>query len=176
MPGTLSEEGVCRDQMIEPVLYSNNVGRVSHIRDPAPMDWSDQDRRKYHQVELQALLGGPIPADTQLVIRALGQRCFDGWLGVVIRQMFRPVPRPGFHSAVFKRKRLQGRTSYPTFLDMGVNSTESMELQALADDTHFSCLRGPVLWKSTEETWTGFVNAWAISIARRKDCCFIKGS
>jgi hypothetical protein len=87
MPGAPSEEGVCRDQMIEPVLYSNNVGRVSHIRDPAPMDWSDQDRRKYHQVELQALLGGPIPADTQLVIRAFGQRSFDGWLGVVIRQM-----------------------------------------------------------------------------------------
>jgi hypothetical protein len=58
MPGTLSEEGVCRDQMIEPVLYSNNVGRVSHICHPTPMDWSDQDRRKYHQVELQALLGG----------------------------------------------------------------------------------------------------------------------
>jgi hypothetical protein len=51
------------------------------------MDWSDQDRRKYHHIELQALLGGPIPADTQLVIRALGQRSFDGWLGVVIRQM-----------------------------------------------------------------------------------------
>jgi hypothetical protein len=94
MLGTLSDEGVCRDQMIEPVLYSNNVGRVSHIGDPAPMDWSDQDRRKYHQVELQALLGGPIPANTQLVIRALEQRSFDGWLGVVIRQMFRPVPRP----------------------------------------------------------------------------------
>jgi hypothetical protein len=121
---------VCRDQMIELVLYSNNVGQVSHIRDPAPMDWSDQ-RRKYHQVELEALLGGPIPADTQLVIRALGQRSFDGWLGVVIRQMFRPVPRPGFYSAVFKRKRLHGRTSYPTFLDMGVSSTESMELQGL---------------------------------------------
>jgi hypothetical protein len=131
MPGTLSEEGVCRDQMIEPVLYSSNVGRVSHIRDPAPMDWSDQDRKKYHQVELQALLGGPIPADTQLVIRALGQRSFHGWLGVVIRQLFRPVPQSGFHSAVFKRKRLQGRTSYPTFLDMGVSSSESMELQGL---------------------------------------------
>jgi hypothetical protein len=56
MSGTLLEEGVCCDQMIEPVLYSNNVGRVSHIRDPAPMDWSDQDWRKYHQKELQALL------------------------------------------------------------------------------------------------------------------------
>jgi hypothetical protein len=67
MSGTPSEEFVCRDQMIEQVLYSNNVGRVSHIRDPAPMDWSDQDRRKYHQVELQAMLGGPIPADTQVV-------------------------------------------------------------------------------------------------------------
>jgi hypothetical protein len=66
-----------------------------------------------------------------LVIRALGQRSFDGWLGVVIRQMFRPVPRPGFHSAVFKRKRLQDRTSYPTFLDMGPSSNGSMELQGL---------------------------------------------
>jgi hypothetical protein len=109
MHGTLLEEGVSCDQMIEPVLYSNNVGWVSHIRDPAPIDWSDQDRRKYHQVELQALLGGPILADTQLVICALGQRSFDGWLGVVIRQMFWPVPRPRFHSAVFKRKRLQGQ-------------------------------------------------------------------
>jgi hypothetical protein len=70
------QKKVCCDQMIEPVLYSNNVGRVNHIRDPAPMDWSDQDRRKHRQVELQALLGGPIPADTQLVIRALGQRSF----------------------------------------------------------------------------------------------------
>jgi hypothetical protein len=92
MPGTPRKMGVCRDQMIEPVLISSTAGRGSHIRDLAPMDWSDQDRRKYHQVELHALLGGPIPADTQLVIRALGQRSFDGWLGVVIRQMFRPVP------------------------------------------------------------------------------------
>jgi hypothetical protein len=132
MPGTLSEEGVCRDQMIEPVLYSNNVGRVSHVRNSAPMDWSDQDRRKYHQVKLQALLEGPIPADTQLVIRALGQRSFYGWLGVVkVRQMFWPVPWPGFRSAVFRRKRLQGQTLYPTFLDMGPSSNESMELQVL---------------------------------------------
>jgi hypothetical protein len=45
--------------------------------------------------------------------------------------MFRPVPRPGFHSAVFKRKRLLGRTSYPTFLDMGPSNTEPIELQGL---------------------------------------------
>jgi hypothetical protein len=106
LPGTPLEAGVCRDQMIEPVLYSNIVGRVSHIRDLAPLDWSDHDRRKYHQVELQALLGGPIPADIQLVIRALGRRTNDDWLGVVVRQMFRSVPRSGFHSATFKRKRL----------------------------------------------------------------------
>jgi hypothetical protein len=58
MPGTPREMGVCRDQMIEPVLISSTAGRGSHIRDLAPMDWSDQDRRKYHQVELQALLEG----------------------------------------------------------------------------------------------------------------------
>jgi hypothetical protein len=59
MPGTPKEMGVCRDQMIEPVLISSTAGRGSHIRDLAPMDWSDQDRRKYHPVEFQALLGGP---------------------------------------------------------------------------------------------------------------------
>jgi hypothetical protein len=57
MPGTPRETGVCRDQMIEPVLISSTAGRGSHIRDLAPMDWSNQDWRKYHQVELQALLG-----------------------------------------------------------------------------------------------------------------------
>jgi hypothetical protein len=65
------------------------------------------------------------------MIRDLGLRPSDGWLRAVIRQMFRPVPRPGFHSAVFKRKRLLGRTSYPTFLDMGPSNTESIELQGL---------------------------------------------
>jgi hypothetical protein len=49
----------------------------------------------------------------------------------VHRQVFRPVPRPGFHSAIFKRKRLLGRTSYPTFLDMGPSNSESLELQSL---------------------------------------------
>jgi hypothetical protein len=65
MTGTTFETVVCRDQMIEPVLYSNAFGRVSHIRDLAPMEWSDQDRKKYHQPELQALLGGPMPAATR---------------------------------------------------------------------------------------------------------------
>jgi hypothetical protein len=53
MPGTtLYEEVVCRDQMVEPVLHSNTVGRVKHIRDRAPRGWPDQDRKKYHQVDL----------------------------------------------------------------------------------------------------------------------------
>jgi hypothetical protein len=56
MPGTTFEIVVCRDQTIKPVLYSNAFGRISHIRDLAPMEWSDQDRKKYHQLELQALL------------------------------------------------------------------------------------------------------------------------
>jgi hypothetical protein len=58
MPGTLSEEGVCRDQMIEPVLYSNNVGRVSHIRDPARMDWSDQGLEKVPSSRVASPVGG----------------------------------------------------------------------------------------------------------------------
>jgi hypothetical protein len=152
MPGTTFETVVCRDQMIEPVLYSNAFGRVSHIRDLAPMEWSDQDRKKYHRPELQALLGGPMPADIQLVIKELGRKASDGWCGAVVRQVFRPIPRPGFHCAVFKRKRLLGRTSYPTFLDMGPSNNESLELQGLQmarisvanEDRHFeNLLRKP---------------------------------
>jgi hypothetical protein len=121
MPGTtLYEEVVCRDQMIEPDLRINRISRVCHLRGMAPTDWPDQDWEKYHQLELQALLGGPIPTGVQFLIRDLGLRSLDGWLRAVIRQMFRPVPRPGFLSVVFKRKRLLGRTSYPTFLDMGL--------------------------------------------------------
>jgi hypothetical protein len=132
MPGTaLYEEAVCRDQMIEPDLDISMISRVCHLRDMASTDWPNQDREKYHQLELQALLGGPIPTGVQLMIRDLGLRSPDGWLRAVIRQMFRPVPRPGFHSAVFKRKRILGRTSYPTFLDMGPSNTESIELQGL---------------------------------------------
>jgi hypothetical protein len=109
------------------------------------MEWSDQDRKKYHQPELQALLGGPMPADIQLVIKELGRKASDGWCGAVVRQVFRPIPRPGFHSAVFKRKRLLRRTSYPTFLDMGPSNNESLELQGLQvarisvanEDRHF---------------------------------------
>jgi hypothetical protein len=97
----------------------------------APTEWPDQDRKKYHQTKLQALLGGPIPAEMQLVFRELGFRALNGWLRAVIRQVFPPVPRPGFYSAVFKRKRLLGRTSYPTFLDMGPSNTEPIELQGL---------------------------------------------
>jgi hypothetical protein len=41
MPGTTFETVVCCDQMIEPVIYSNAFGRVSHIWDLAPMEWSD---------------------------------------------------------------------------------------------------------------------------------------
>jgi hypothetical protein len=96
--------------MTEPILYSNTYGRVSHIRDLAVMEWSDQDRKKYHQPELQALLGGPMPADTQLVIKELGKKASDGWCGAVVRQVFRPISGPEFHGAIFKRKWLLGRT------------------------------------------------------------------
>jgi hypothetical protein len=152
MPGTTFETIVCRDQMIEPVLYSNAFGRVSHICDLAPMEWSDQDWIKYHQPELQALLGGSMSADIQLVIKGLDRKASDGWCGAVVRQVFRPIPRSGFHSAVVKRKRLLGRTSYPTFLDRGPSNNESLELQGLQmalnyvanKDTHFgNLLRKP---------------------------------
>jgi hypothetical protein len=131
MQGTTFATVVQEDPNTEPVFYSYTVGRDDHIRDPAPTDWTVQDRTKYHQTELQALLGGPIPANIQLVVRDLGRNSFDGWLRAVIRQVFRPVPRSGFHSAIFKRKRLQGLTYYPTFLDMGPSNTESLELQSL---------------------------------------------
>jgi hypothetical protein len=119
MPGTTFETVVCRDQMIEPVLYSNAFGRVDHIRDLALMEWSDQDRKKYHQPELQALLGGPMPADIQLVIKELGRKASDGWCGAVVRQVFRPIPQPEFHSAVFKRKRLSGTNVVSNVLGYG---------------------------------------------------------
>jgi hypothetical protein len=131
MQGTTFATVVQEDPNTEPGLYSYTVGRDDHIRDPAPTDRTVQDRTKYHQTELQALLGGPIPADIQLVVRNLGRKSFDGWLRAVIRQVFRLVPRPGFHSAIFKRKRLQGLTCYPTFLDMGPSNIESLELQSL---------------------------------------------
>jgi hypothetical protein len=69
MPGTIVETVVCRDQMIRvSPVYANIVGRVrDHIHDSAQTDWTDQDRKKYHHLELQALKGGPISTDTQLV-------------------------------------------------------------------------------------------------------------
>jgi hypothetical protein len=123
MQGTTFATVVQEDPDIEPVLYSH-----FSERDQAPEDWTVQDRQKYHQVELQALLGGPIPADIQSIVRELGNQSSGGWVRAVSRQVFRPVPRPGFHSAIFKRKRLLGRTSYPTFLDMGLSNSESLEL------------------------------------------------
>jgi hypothetical protein len=85
MPGTaLYEEVVCRDQMIEPGLCINTISQVCHLCDMAPTDWPDQDREKYHQLELQALLGEPIPTGMQLMIRDLGLRSPDSWLRAVI--------------------------------------------------------------------------------------------
>jgi hypothetical protein len=131
MQGTTFATAVQEDPDIEPFLYSHFSDRADHVRDQAPEDWTVQDRQKYHQVELQALLGGPIPADIQSIVRELGNQSSGGWVRAVSRQVFRPVPRPGFHSAIFKRKRLLGRTSYPTFLDMGPSNSESLELQSL---------------------------------------------
>jgi hypothetical protein len=96
MQGTTFATVVQEDPNTEPVLYSYTVGRDDHIRDPAPTDWTVQDRTKYHQTELQALLGGPIPADKQLVVRDLGRKSFDGWLRAVIRQVFRLCPDQDF--------------------------------------------------------------------------------
>jgi hypothetical protein len=72
-----------------------------------------------------------LPADIQSVVRELGSQSRDGLSRAMIRQVFRPVPRLGFHSAIFKRKRLLGRTSYPTFLDMGPSNPKSLEVQSL---------------------------------------------
>jgi hypothetical protein len=73
MQGTTFATVVQEDPNIEPVLYPYTVGRADHICDPAPTNWTVQDRIKYHQVELEALLGGPIPANMRLVMRELGK-------------------------------------------------------------------------------------------------------
>jgi hypothetical protein len=63
MQGTTFATVVREDPNTEPVLYSDAVGRDDHIRYPAPTGWTVQDLTKYHQTELEALLGGPILAD-----------------------------------------------------------------------------------------------------------------
>jgi hypothetical protein len=131
MQGTPFTTVVQEDPDVEPILYAPMKGRANHIRDQAPDSWTIHDRQKYHQIELQALLGGPMPADIQLVVGELGSQSRDSWSRAVIRQVFRPVPRLRFHSVIFQRKRLLGRTSYPTFLDMGPSNPESLELQSL---------------------------------------------
>jgi hypothetical protein len=131
MQGTPFTTVVQEDPDLEPVLYAPMNGRADHIRNQAPENWTVHDRQKYHQIDLQALLGGPMPVDIQAVVRELGTQSRDGWSRAVIRQVFRSVPRLRFHSAIFKRKRLLGRTSYPTFLDMGPSNPESLELQIL---------------------------------------------
>jgi hypothetical protein len=114
MQGTPFTTVVREDPDIEPVRYAPMNGRVDHIRDQAPENWTVHDRQKYHQIELQALLRGRMSEDIQSVVRELGTQSRYGCSRAVIRQVFRPVPRPGFHSAIFNRKRLLGRTSYPT--------------------------------------------------------------
>jgi hypothetical protein len=58
MPDTaLYEEAVCRDRLIEPDLRINTISCVCHLRDMAPTEWPDQDREKYHQIELKLCWG-----------------------------------------------------------------------------------------------------------------------
>jgi hypothetical protein len=90
MQGTTFATVVQEDPDIEPILYSHLSDRANRIRDHAPEDWTVQDRQKYHQVELQALLGGPIPADIQSIVRELGNQSSGGWVRAVSRQVFRP--------------------------------------------------------------------------------------
>jgi hypothetical protein len=88
MQGTTFATVVQEDPDIEPVLYSPFSDRADHVRDQAPEDWTVQDRQKYHQVELQALLGGPIPADIQSIVRELGNQSSGGWVRAVRSQDF----------------------------------------------------------------------------------------
>jgi hypothetical protein len=64
MQGTPFTTVVQEDPDVEPILYAPMNGRADHIRDQAPENWTIHDRQKYHQIELQALLGRPMPADT----------------------------------------------------------------------------------------------------------------
>ena len=103
------------DPDLEPVLHSVSTRRTDGIRDPAPSTWSVRDREKYHQVELQALLGGPIPADIQNVIRELGHASCDGWLRAVIRQVFRPLPSTWFSKCCLPKETLRRASGLPFF-------------------------------------------------------------
>jgi hypothetical protein len=69
MQGTPFTTVVQEDPDIEPILYAPMNGRADHIRDQAPENWTVHDRQKYHQIDVQALLGGPMPADIQSVVR-----------------------------------------------------------------------------------------------------------
>jgi hypothetical protein len=63
MQGTPFTTVVQEDPDVEPILYAPMNGRADYIRDQAPENWTIHDRQKHHQMELQALLGGPMPAD-----------------------------------------------------------------------------------------------------------------
>jgi hypothetical protein len=63
MQGTPFTTVVQKDPDVEPILYAPMNGRANHIRDQTPENWTINDRQKYHQIELQALLEGPMPAD-----------------------------------------------------------------------------------------------------------------
>jgi hypothetical protein len=54
------------DPLKEPnLLQSYTQGKTNFICDPAPCNWVEKDSAKCHQVELQALLGGPLPRHIQ---------------------------------------------------------------------------------------------------------------
>jgi hypothetical protein len=74
-----------------------------------------------------------MPADIQSVVRELETQSRDGWSRAVIRQVLQPVPRLEFIVQYSKGNVSwgPGRTSYPTFLDMGPSNTENLELQSL---------------------------------------------
>jgi hypothetical protein len=71
--------------------------------------------------------------------------------------VFRLVPQLGFQSAIFKRKRLSGRTwTHPTFLSITPSSADSTGLQSL-QSTRIPVTREAGTLKIPERTSTGLL-------------------
>jgi hypothetical protein len=80
--------------------------------------------------------------------------------------------RAEFETAIFKTKRLLGRTSYPTFLDMGPSNLGKPRTSEFANGKNFNCSTGPALWNLTGKTRTGLDDASTLQAAWPKDSCF----
>ena len=136
--------------------------------------WSGSDRAKYHRVELQALLGGPYAGqDPEGNSGKLGQKSSDGWLRAVVRQVFTPLPQPGFQSSLYRDTMLSGSTRYTAF---PVHRAQNLPTdRAKASAPLYACRSCELSNRElTCKTRKGFVNARAYTMLGRKDGCLHK--